>query len=276
MQIDFIGHGLHKNNKLNVGDQIATSLISPNFDVFIGFVAFTAISGVNKLLKFLLEAKEKNKKVVFFIGVDNKGTSKQSLEILLENNIDVFIYHRNEEFITYHPKLFLFEGKTYSRVIIGSSNLTNSGFLSNIEASVQIDFRTETDKQGKKLVKEIKEYFDGIINLKDENVFKLDKELIEKYDKMGLLYSQIKSGKIKEVQPNDGENPNDKFTTTPFYENEFGQGDEPDNKLSKNKEISISANDYENFQYFLEKYIPIAFCLYNSQDPKYHFCFHLR
>ena len=85
MQIDFIGHGLHKNNKLNVGDQIATSLISPNFDVFIGFVAFTAISGVNKLLKFLLEAKEKNKKVVFFIGVDNKGTSKQSLEILLEN-----------------------------------------------------------------------------------------------------------------------------------------------------------------------------------------------
>ena len=39
MQIDFIGHGLKKNNKLNVGDQIATSLISPNFDVFIGFVA---------------------------------------------------------------------------------------------------------------------------------------------------------------------------------------------------------------------------------------------
>ena len=101
MQIDFIGHGLHKNNKLNVGDQIATSLISPNFDVFIGFVAFTAISGVNKLLKFLLEAKEKNKKVVFFIGVDNKGTSKQSLEILLENKITlaIAIRLRAEEFL---------------------------------------------------------------------------------------------------------------------------------------------------------------------------------
>jgi HKD family nuclease len=255
MQVDFIGHGLNKNNKLNVGDQIATSLISPNFDVFIGFVAFTAISGVNKLLKFLLEAKEKNKKVVFFIGVDNKGTSKQSLEILLENNIDAYIYHKNEEFITYHPKLFLFEGKTYSRIIIGSSNLTNSGFLSNIEASVQLDFRTETDKQGRKLVKEIKEYFDGIISLKDENVFKLDKELIEKYDEMGLLYSQIKSGQSKEIQSNDGENPNEKFITTPFFENEFGKGEEPDNKLSKNKAIAISTSDYENFQYFLEKYI---------------------
>lgn len=255
MQIDFIGHGLNKKNKLNVGDQIATSLISPNFDVFIGFVAFTAISGVNKLLKFLLEAKEKNKKVVFFIGVDNKGTSKQSLEILLENNIDVFIYHKNEEFITYHPKLFLFEGKTYSRVIIGSSNITNSGFLSNIEASVQLDFRTETDKQGRKLVKEIKDYFDGIINLTDENVFKLDEELIEKYDKMGLLYSQVKSGQSKEIQSNDGENPNEKFITTPFFENEFGQGEEPDNKLSKNRINAISKNDYENFPYFLEKYI---------------------
>lgn len=66
MQVDFIGHGLNKNNKLNVGDQIATSLVSPNFDVFIGFVAFTAISGVNKLLKFLLEAKRKKEKSNFF------------------------------------------------------------------------------------------------------------------------------------------------------------------------------------------------------------------
>lgn len=255
MQIDFIGHGLKKNNKLNVGDQIATSLISPNFDVFIGFVAFTAISGVSKLLKFLSEAKEKNKKVVFFVGVDNKGTSKQSLEILLENNIDVFIYHKSEEYITYHPKIYLFEGKTYSRVIIGSSNLTGSGFLSNVEASVQIDFRTETDKQGKKLVKEIKEYFEDIISLKDENVYKLDKELIEKYDKLGLLYSQINSDKNKEIQPNDGENPKEKFITSTFFENQFGQGEEPDNKLSKNDKITITASDYENFQYFLEEYI---------------------
>ena len=255
MQIDFIGHGLKKNNKLNVGDQIATSLISPNFDVFIGFVAFTAISGVSKILKFLLEAKEKNKKVVFFVGVDNKGTSKQSLEILLENNIDVFIYHKSEEYITYHPKLYIFEGKTYSRVIIGSSNLTSSGFLSNVEASVQIDFRTETDKQGKKLVKEIKEYFEDIISLKDENVYKLDKELIEKYDKLGLLYSQINSEKNKEIQSNDGENPIEKFTTSTFFENEFGHGEEPDNKLSKNKMINMSASDFENFQHFLQKYI---------------------
>ena len=75
MQIDFIGHGLNKKNKLNVGDQIATSLISSHFDVFIGFVAFTAISGVNKLLKFLLEAIEKNKKEVLIGNKEIKAVT---------------------------------------------------------------------------------------------------------------------------------------------------------------------------------------------------------
>jgi HKD family nuclease len=255
MQIDFIGHGLNQNNKINVGDQIATSLKGSHFESFIGFVAFSAISGVNKLLPFLKEAKTKYKKLVFFIGVDNKGTSKQSLEILLENEIETYIYHNNAEYITYHPKLFIFEGKIHSRIIIGSSNLTQSGFLSNIEASIQLDYRTETDSQGKKLTKEIKTYFAGIINLTDKNVFKLDADLIDKYDKLGLLYSQLKVGKTIERQSNDGENKEEKSIVIPFFENKFGEGNEPDNKLSKQIPNSVSQKDYENFNYFLEKYI---------------------
>jgi hypothetical protein len=38
MKINFIGHGLNDKNKLNIGDQIATSLISSNFDIFTGFL----------------------------------------------------------------------------------------------------------------------------------------------------------------------------------------------------------------------------------------------
>lgn len=255
MQIDFIGHGLNQNNKINVGDQLATSFKGSHFESFIGFVAFSAISGVNKLLPFIKEAKTKYKKLVFFIGVDNKGTSKQSLEILLENNIETYIYHHDAEYVTYHPKLFIFEGKTHSRIIIGSSNLTQSGFLSNIEASIQLDYRTESDSQGKKLIKEIKTYFDGIINLTDKNTFKLDSELIEKYDKLGLLYSQLKTGKTIERQSNDGENNEEKSIVIPFFETKFGEGNEPDNKLSKQTLNKVTQGDYENFNYFLEKYI---------------------
>lgn len=255
MQIDFIGHGLNTNNKLNVGDQLATSFGSSHFDCFIGFVAFAAISGVNKLLPSILTAQKKYKKLVFFVGVDNKGTSKEALELLLEKNIETYIYHKDSEQITYHPKLFLFEGGRHTRVIIGSSNLTYSGFLNNIEASIQLDFKTGTDKQGNKLLKEVKSYFANLIDLTDKNVFKLDKDLIEKYDNEGLLYSQIRTGKgSTEEQPNDGENPEEKSVTSPFYTDEFGEGQEPTERTTYERKINVTANDFEVFPFFLERY----------------------
>lgn len=255
MQIDFIGHGLNTNNKLNVGDQLVTSFGSKHFDSFIGFVAFASISGVNKILPSLLTAQKKYRKLVYFIGVDNKGTSKEALELLLEKNIETYIYHKDAEQITYHPKLFLFEGIRHTRVIIGSSNLTYSGFLNNIEASIQLDFKTGTDKQGNKLLKEVKSYFANLIDLSDNSVFKLDKELIEKYDKAGLLYSQIRTEKgSTEEQPNDGENPEGKYITTPFYTDEFGDGQEPIERPTYERKIKVTANDYEVFSYFLERY----------------------
>ncbi len=152
MQIDFIGHGLNTKNKINVGDQLDTSFASPHYDNFIGFVAFVAISGVSKLLPSILKAKENYKRVTFFVGVDNRGTSKEALEMLLENRIETYVFHKVEEQITYHPKLFIFEGEKHSRIILGSSNLTYSGFLNNIEASLQLDFKTKTDSQGNKVL----------------------------------------------------------------------------------------------------------------------------
>ncbi len=166
MQVNFIGHGFNKEASINVGDQIATSFESKLYDKFYGFVAFAATSGISKLLKSIEKAKPNYQQLTFFIGVDNKGTSKEALETLLKNNIDTFIYHRPEDYVTYHPKLFLFEGKKHSRVIIGSSNMTRSGFLTNIEASIQLDFQPLTDKQGNKLLLEIKDYFKEIIEYK--------------------------------------------------------------------------------------------------------------
>ena len=64
MQIDFIGHGLNTNNKLNVGDQLATSFGSSHFDSFIGFVAFAAISGVNKFVSSPFLVHFKSRKIV--------------------------------------------------------------------------------------------------------------------------------------------------------------------------------------------------------------------
>jgi HKD family nuclease len=256
MQVNFIGHGLNNDNRINVGEQIAASFSDNEiFDSFHGFVAFAATSGVLKLAKSLEIARQKFKRLVFYIGVDNKGTSKQALELLLEKGIETYIYHRREDYITYHPKLFLFEGHKHARVIVGSSNLTRSGFMNNIEASIQLDFQPGTDKQGNKLLSEVKTYFSDFLNLQSEFLFKLDDELIKKYHEQGLLYSQFEETSEKETQPTDGENPdsmNEVFFPKDF---EFGNGGLPTERINIDRPVELSETDFENFDFFLPQYV---------------------
>lgn len=255
MQVNFIGHGLHKKNQINVGEQLAVSFESKIYDSFHGFVAFAAASGIIKLLKSIKEAKKHYSKLTFYIGVDNRGTSKEALEFLVKEEIEVYIYHRQEEYITYHPKLFLFEGKKHTRIIIGSSNLTHSGFLNNIEASIQLDFQPETDKQGNKVLTEVKTYFHDLLHLQSEHIFKLDTELIKKYDEQGLLYSQFANGPLKETQPTDGEN--DEPTAEIFIPEDilFENGELPNEKTYTNKPPVLTDTDFENFEVFLPQFI---------------------
>jgi len=182
MQVTFLGHGL-ESSQFNVGKQLVNSFENKYFDNFYGFVAFVALTGVDKILPSIKSSRDKFKNLRFYVGVDNKGTSKEALEKLLHNEIETYVYHRDEDYITYHPKLFLFEGEKFSRVIIGSSNLTSSGFIANIEASIQLDFNTKTDKQGIKLLREIKEYYNDLIELSNIHTRKLTRELIDEYDK---------------------------------------------------------------------------------------------
>lgn len=255
MQVNFIGHGLHKENQINVGEQLAVSFESKIYDSFYGFVAFAAASGILKLLKSIEEAKKHYSRLTFFIGVDNKGTSKEALELLVQKEIEAYIYHRQEEYITYHPKLFLFQGKTHTRIILGSSNLTRSGFINNIEASIQLDFQPETDKQGNKVLAEVKTYFHDFLHLQSDSIFRLDTELIKKYDEEGLLYSQFAKGKEKETQPTDGEN--EEPTDEVFFPEDiiFENGELPNEKIYTNKPPVVTDTDFENFEIFLPQYV---------------------
>lgn len=256
MKATFLGHGLNSENPNNVGKQLAKSFDSKIFDSFIGFVAFAAVSGVATLLDKIKKAKTNYKSIQFFIGVDNKGTSKEALELLVKENIETYIYHKDEEFITYHPKLFIFEGNKFSRIIVGSSNLTSSGFKNNIEASIQLDFRTLTDKQGLKLLTEIKDYYSGLIKLTDKNLRKLDTELIKILEEQNLLYSQhLNPNKKKEIetQPTDGEN--DNVSNTDTVEFDINSGFEPIDITTKEKELKFTRRDIENFDILLERYI---------------------
>lgn len=258
MKATFLGHGLDSKNKFNVGKQLAVSFDSSNYDTFNGFVAFAAVSGVSAILKNLKKAKGNYSQLRFFIGVDNKGTSKEALDLLLKENIETYIYHDKRDYVTYHPKLFVFEGTKNTRIIIGSSNLTSSGIKSNIEASIQLDFRSQTDSQGKKILDEIKEYNSDLLNLKSSKLKLLTSDLINELLEKGLLYRQFGANRNpKESKPNDGENDeeNDETVELTDFDINTGFNQEDDETLPKTKKINFTKNDYEKFDELLERYL---------------------
>jgi len=258
MKATFLGHGLDTGDKNNVGKQLVSSLESKKYNTFNGFVAFASISGVKKLERYLKKAKTNYDHIRFFIGVDNRGTSKEALESLLNQNIETYIYYDERNYVTYHPKLYLFEGPVFSRVIIGSSNLTSSGIKTNLEASVQLDFRSKTGIQGIKFIKEIKDYYANLLDLSSSKLRLLTKELLNELIKQNLLFNQFgEQGKVNEPKNNDGENQNDKQTDIEItdYDIESGFEQEDLSNTDRDYKKSFSKNDYEKFDTLIERYI---------------------
>lgn len=73
------------------------------------------------------------------VGIDQRGTSVQALELALDCFDEVYIAHTGGA-NTFHPKLSLFCGNKIGRVIVGSHNLTCGGLETNLEAGVEIDY----------------------------------------------------------------------------------------------------------------------------------------
>lgn len=255
MKATFLGHGLDIGDQPNVGKQLVKSFQSPKYSRFNGLIAFASISGVNMLKGYINETKNRYDQLRFFIGVDNRGTSKEALEVLLNQNIETYIYHDSRNFVTYHPKLFIFEGDTYTRVIIGSSNLTSSGLKMNLEASVQIDFRTKTDKQGNNFLKNLKEYYFDILNLETDLLKPLTKEYLNELISRNLLFNQFDHSRTpKEPINTDGENPNSKgeITVTDY---DIESGEEQKHAKSRNYKQTFTSGDFERFDTLLQRYI---------------------
>ncbi|SRR6266496_4884064 len=73
-------------------------------------------------------------------GTDARGSDYEAIRTLLSqtgDDIHLFLYH--EKGRTFHPKLYLFSNDENALLIVGSSNWSQGGFFSNIEANVLID-----------------------------------------------------------------------------------------------------------------------------------------
>lgn len=86
---------------------------------------------------------KQKKSICAIIGIDQNGTSYDALLYML-NSFDT-IYITQENGITFHPKVYIFNNEEEYLAIIGSNNLTVGGTEVNFEASVIIECKKEHD-----------------------------------------------------------------------------------------------------------------------------------
>lgn len=176
MNITLLGQGFEVASEHSVGKHLIKFFADKDFHVFTGISAFASQAGINGLSKHIAAARKHLNIITIVTGVDQKGTSKEALEALLNLKINAFVFYQ-PSFSIFHPKIYLFEGKDKSELIIGSSNLTSQGLFANVEASllVSIDNSVEADR---KIVEQLKDYFKGIFEFTDPNLKKLSKKII--------------------------------------------------------------------------------------------------
>ena len=255
MQINFIGHGLDPKNENTVGNILATSFEEKKFNSFTGLVAFASYAGVKKLVPSISIAKKHFEKINFFIGVDDNGTSKDALEQLIHNEIETYIFHTQSTMI-FHPKIFLFEGKNWCRLIIGSTNLTSSGLFVNVEGAISLDFRP-SDGQGIKIVNQFKNYFGDLLNKTHQNIEKLTKDFLEILIAQGLVRNEIntRSKSDEEIENLEELDIFPEIEKLNLKNLELGNLELPEElEYDRNYDIQFTTNELERFPLIFQRW----------------------
>jgi HKD family nuclease len=127
-------------------DELKKLLSQKDCQRVIGSVAFVLEAGISAIAPQL---KSVSKVATFFIGIRNDITSVQAVRALLGLGVRIYAVDTGTRSVIFHPKLFLSEGKTTARLVIGSANMTFNGLHNNIEAGVilDLDLTNKDDKQ---------------------------------------------------------------------------------------------------------------------------------
>lgn len=194
MEIQLLGQGYEEESTNSVGNHLIKLLADKEFESFTAISAFISQAGIIGLSKYINKAKEHLNEITIITGVDQKGTSKEALEALIELDINAYVFYQPSITI-FHPKIYLFEGNTKSVLIIGSSNLTAQGLFSNIEASLLIRIDNGKDYE---IIPQLKEYYKGLFDLTEPNLRELNKKLIIELVKANVVPTEEERKAVQE------------------------------------------------------------------------------
>ena len=143
----------------------------------------------------------KLKDITATVGIAFNQTHPDGLQALLDLKATVKVMD-NKSDSTFHPKVFLFRKEQKACLIVGSSNLTNSGFTRNTEACVSCETNNaDQDVQFQKILKQLQKWHG------DKNAFNPDLAWLEQYRK-SYDETRRKQRKAGLLSPSDKDNPN--------------------------------------------------------------------
>ncbi|GAB4408740.1 MAG: hypothetical protein Fur0044_02100 [Anaerolineae bacterium] len=184
-------------NEHHLGDMLKTALSEQGqiWNSFQAAVAFAKQSGVAHLQNELQGFVNRGGYIRMVIGIDQYGTSIEALSDLLSiigDKGEIWINHEPNKYITFHPKVYLFEAESSALLIVGSGNLTEGGLYTNDEASLvyELDLSKADDHA---LLDEVKEAINQWGNDDMDSVRKLDKVLLQELIELDYVRSEAKT-----------------------------------------------------------------------------------
>ena len=165
-------------------------------------IAFLKYSGIRVIEKSLDQCLKNNGSVEIIAGLDFKTTDPQSMHYLIQlqksvPNLKFYCYGDkdvNKNNIVFHPKIYLFQGKKETTGIVGSTNLTQGGLMTNFEANVIF-------KESKPLYFSQLEAIYNSVKFTD-SVFSPDEEYLSGYSEVykAFLQNEQNANQDKSVQ----------------------------------------------------------------------------
>ncbi|MCM3569800.1 DEAD/DEAH box helicase [Neobacillus mesonae] len=136
-------------------------------------VAFINFSGLQLLLDPLKEACNKGIKGEVITSTYLNFTDAKALEKIREfKNVDLKVFVTDKE-VGFHTKAYIFEYQDSYKVIIGSSNITQSALKSNIEWNVEI-----ITKEDGRFIQDVLKEYEYLWNMSEE----ADEDFINRYE----------------------------------------------------------------------------------------------
>lgn len=134
-------------------------------------VAFVNEAGLSILQDSLVHVADKT---TIIAGIRNDITSAQGLLMCLQLGCLTYVADIGHNAATFHPKIYLSRNAHEARLLIGSANLTQSGLLSNIEASIllTLDIAQLTEASfsidlEKRIDRMVVEYSENVVQISD-------------------------------------------------------------------------------------------------------------